>query len=115
MKKFIDDLEIISDGIIHITDDKELKINITNDLILRFTFCSDDNDKSHRVDYNLNNDKDLSIRCLNFDAQIGEGVLSPIKLGTLGGKDMYVSIFVWNIDINKGLRVFSYNLYQRKN
>lgn len=113
MKKYIGDLELIDNGIAHISNNEELKILITSDLILRFTFVNDDNDKSHRIDKKLINEKDLAILCINFDNPLGEGVLSPVRLGTLGGKDFYITMFVWNTNTDIGLRVLSYNIYQR--
>lgn len=113
MRKFIEDLELIDNGIAHIHNDCELKINITEDLILRIGFKKDEDEKAHRVDKQLNDERDLSILCVNFGNGLGEGLLTPIKLGKLDGKDMFVSLFVWTTDSSKGMRVLSYNIYRR--
>lgn len=110
MKKFVNELEIVENGIIHISDNAEFKINIGGNLVLRVAFLTDEKDKSRHIDSVFNNTNDLTIQCYNFKNSLGEGILTPTKLGTLDNKELFFSFFVWTPDTQKEQRIISYNV-----
>lgn len=114
MKKFINDLEVIENGVIHMYDNAEFVLKVGDNLILRIQFESDEENKSHHVASTLNSPNDLTIQCYNFNSSLGEGILTPTKLGTLDNKDMFITFYVWTSDAQKGLRILSYNILTNK-
>lgn len=108
VQTFVNGLELVKSGMVHITENSELKITIDN-LTLLFAFENDDSKQP--VEKNLIDNSTLRICCNNFKNSLGEGIISPIEIGSLGGKKLYVSFFVWTPNISQGKRIFNYCLY----
>lgn len=109
IKTFIGNLELLKSEIIHVSGTNKLKIEVDN-LILIFEFEKNDS-KQPEIKKELINEQTLKVSCTNFKNPLGEGVLSPIELGTLGGKKLFLSFFVWTPNIDKDAKIFNYCLY----
>ena len=64
----------------------------------------------------MENKEPVSILVVDDDREIADLVeihlvSSPIEIGSLGGKKLYVSFFVWTPNISQGKRIFNYCLY----
>lgn len=111
-KAFVGTLEVIESKIVHVTVDSELSVQI-EDLNLLFTFTNDKDNKS-KVKKEVVNEVTLRIICSNFDNSLGEGLLSPLEIGILGGRKLYLSFFVWTPNLSQGRRIINYCLYLEK-
>ena len=96
------DYEVISSGIVH-TNGTEITFNIAS-LKVKFTFNVDDG--SARFQGSIS-DNTLIIALYNFNDSIGEGKLDPVEIGSVGGKNLYVTWFVTTIDDK--MRQFNYS------
>ena len=111
-KTFVGSLEVIESKIVHVTMDNELSIQI-DDLNLFVTFINDKDDKS-KVKREVVNETTLRIICNNFENSLGEGLLSPLEIGILGGRKLFLSFFVWTPNLSQGRRIINYCLYLEK-
>lgn len=108
----VGNLEVIDNKVVHVTKTSQLSINIDR-LTLIIDFSNDKNEFS-KVSKEVVNDTTLRIVCNSFNNPLGEGILEPIEIGTLEGKKMYLSFFVWTPDLSFERRVVNYCLYLEK-
>lgn len=98
--------ELLQSSVIHIDNGDEVSINVDN-LIIKFVFEDDTNDKSGRYSGNVEGDTFI-FTLTNMNNALGEGVLSPLEIGNLNGRKLFLT-FLANTMGNKQRR-FEYSL-----
>lgn len=100
--------QLIESGVIHL-DVNEVTFQVRN-LYFVFKFIADKDNTRYESEVDSENNR-LLFNLYNFNNSLGQGLLSPAQVGTLGGKKLYVSWFVHSIDIENNLRSFQYAFY----
>ena len=107
----VGDYEVFSNGTVIVPNSDKLHFEFM-DLKIHFVFETDSDNKFNVVT-KLNPDKDLTFRLINFDNSLGIGLNSPIKVGYVNGKDLYILFIVQTIGKN-GAKKFSYTWLTKK-
>lgn len=81
--------EVISSGVVHMIEE-EVKFNLVN-LIIRFKFLQDSGVSRYLGEISGN---ELIINLFNNNNVLGEGVVSPVEIGTLGGRKLFCTWIV---------------------
>lgn len=108
----IGDLEVVESGMVHISQNQSLSIKLAG-LKFTFNFKKDESDSTQHVKYAADNPKELVVDLINFNNALGSGLLKPLELGTLAGRRLLLTFFVWTPDASEGLRIVNYVFYTR--
>lgn len=82
---------VIACGSVHTFDDKNLEFVIAG-LRLIFDFNSDS--EGQRLKKEAIDDMSIKIKVFNFDNSLGTGTTSPLPIGRIGGKRLYLSFII---------------------
>ena len=106
------DLLLLKSEMVHVSEDRDLTIKI-DDLSISFIFSDDQN--KDKISLNLKDNKTLEVICNKFENSLGEGIVRPFPIGEIEEKELYLSFYVWTIDLKKNRRIINYCLYSGKN
>jgi hypothetical protein len=95
------DIEIISSGVIHLTE-SDVKFELDG-LVIKYEFINDSGEA--RFSSELISDE-LIIKLFNFSNPLGEGIIKPIEIGTIQNKPLLTTCYVNTLEGN--LRQFQY-------
>ncbi|MES2284810.1 MAG: hypothetical protein V4547_03910 [Bacteroidota bacterium] len=109
VKKKVGELDVIANDTLHISGDQISSLEISS-LTIKFSFIKDIENTESRYRGKAEG-KVLTLELINFANSLGEGAIEPVKLGHLLSRKLYVSFYVYTIDLEKGLRILSYSLY----
>lgn len=106
---FVGEYEIVSNGCSPSLPDMPLKIKV-NDLTFEFNFISDSDNKEIKVT-KRNVDGKLGVFDLvNFENSLGTGALTPWHVGTINGRKVYISFWIWTPNANDGKRIVNWTI-----
>lgn len=94
----------------------ELEIKFTSYLKITIRFINEKNDSGEH-DLKINVDTEANVieyRCINFDNSFGTGTTKPIKIGTIGGKNIFTHFWIYKLGNNKVSRKIEYSIWQEK-
>jgi len=95
-------------GIVHTIND-EIKLEFAG-LTIKYNFKSDEISKKSR--YSATKDDDgLIIEIYNFSDPLGEGIIKPLEIGTIGEAKLFITWFLYS---HPSGRRFDYTLMTLK-
>ena len=98
--------EVIATGTVHLSE-PEVKFELAN-LIIKYKFVIDSGEPRYTGEI-VNNEMVISLH--NFNNSLGEGILKPIEIGTLNGRDLLATCYVHTT--SDKLRQFHYTFMLR--
>lgn len=111
IKKYIDDMEVLETGILHLLKlDNVIKIHISN-LILEFHFKENKEVSELNVTAETIGNNKVVLTLTNFNNELGEGILQPTELGIVNGTKLFFTFLTHSI-VDK--RSFSYTILAAK-
>lgn len=109
VKTLVGEYEILKSGVVHVSDANPLCLTIGN-LEMKFIFAvnisTSESSWEAKVDDNI-----LIWKLVNFNNTLGQGLLTPLKLGKINNRELLASFFVWTPNLSEGLRIINYVLY----
>jgi hypothetical protein len=107
----VGELTVLGSGLVHVNEGRNLSIKL-DDITVEFTFPTDSSNESReaRVEADVEGKK-LILKLLNFTNSLGQGQITPSIMGSIRQKTLFLSYYVWTVDLSKGLRLISYNFY----
>lgn len=109
VKRFVDDLALIDSGVIHCVSDSVITIMLDN-FSLKFQLVKDPKEKRRlRVKNELTNE--ITLEFVNFNENLGAGVMEPTSLFVINGVEVYFTFFIRSLDENQ--REFTYSLLSK--
>ena len=106
VKRFVDDLTLIDSATIHCTIGSLITIML-DDFSLKFHLIKDPNEK-RRLRLKSQSNHEIILEFVNFNENLGAGVLKPSSLFTINGVNVYFTFFIKSLDEDQ--REFSYSL-----
>lgn len=105
----VGDKELVSQGILHLRSDDSITIELVDhDLTMIFSF--EENKSVIGSQYTgVGNGNKYNITLSNFNNPFGEGVVTPVAIGQVEGRELYMSFFIYTLKNNE--RRFEYNLF----
>lgn len=113
VKAQIGNLEVIGDGTVHANMEQKLNLVIGGTLDMEFDFIQDKNDKEFRTKSRVDGGKWIW-ELTNYNNSLGTGVITPIEIGTLKARKLYVSFWIWTPEEGTGRRIINYVVYLEK-
>ncbi len=113
VKAYMGDLEIIGDGTAHVNQEQQLSLVIDGKLEMGFEFLSDSKNSEFKTSYRVEDNKWIW-ELTNYNNSLGTGIISPLQVGTLDEKKLFVTFFVWTPNEKEGRRIVNYVVYQEK-
>lgn len=111
IKKYIDDMEVLETGILHLLKlDNVIKIHVSN-LILEFHFKENKEVSELNVTAETIGNNKVVLTLTNFNNELGEGILQPTELGIVNGTKLFFTFLTHSI-VDK--RSFSYTILAAK-
>lgn len=107
-----DNGEVLASGAVIAFDDESIKFHL-DDLLIRFQFQRDLDNKEQSIKYEKAGDKELLITLINFDNQLGTGNYNPVKIGNFRNKELYLNFIVYALGTKKIGHVLNYTWYLR--
>ena len=98
--------DLLFSGVVHI-DQTECLIEIEN---LKLVFIFKDDDGQSRYEGKVEDDR-LNIYLINHKNSLGEGTFSPLEIGTLKNRKLYVTYFVFSTSPEENKRVLEFAFY----
>lgn len=90
IKKYIDDMEVLETGILHLLKlDNVIKIHVSN-LILEFHFKENKEVSELNVTAETIGNNKVVLTLTNFNNELGEGILQPTELGIVNGTKLFL-------------------------
>ena len=111
VKAFTGNLEIIGNGTAHVNLEQPLNLVIGGNLKMEFEFIHDTKNSNFRTTYRVEDGKWIW-ELYNYINSLGSGIITPIQVGTLEERKLFVSFYVWTPDEKEGRRVVNYVVYQ---
>lgn len=109
VKRFVDDLSLIDSGVIHCTSNSVITIML-DDFSLKFQLVKDPKEKRRlRLKNQLKNE--ITLEFVNFNENLGAGVMQPTSLFLINGVEIYFTFFIRCLDENQ--REFTYSLLSK--
>ena len=99
--------EIISSGIINIKY-HNFKVQIKN-LSFDFYFEKDETGKAHYQGEPVS-ETEMRFRVYNMKNALLEGFYTPVEIGTLGDKRLFINFAAWTLDVQENIRTIAYNI-----
>ncbi|GEP52722.1 hypothetical protein FNO01nite_33940 [Flavobacterium noncentrifugens] len=109
ISSFVGEYEIVGNGCAPSLIDMPLKLKI-NDLTFEFNFISDSDNKETKVTKRNVDGKVGIFDLINFDNPLGTGALTPWHIGTISGRKLYISFWIWTPSSNDGKRIIDWTL-----
>jgi hypothetical protein len=113
VKAQVGNLEVIGDGTVHVNMEQKLNLVIGGILDMEFEFLQDKNNKGFRTNSKVEGNKWIW-ELTNYNNTLGTGVITPIEIGTLRARKLYVSFWIWTPDEGIGRRIINYVVYLEK-
>lgn len=108
----VDGFELIHSGILNLFS-KSFKLTINN-LIITFSFENKTDVIGIRIIGKPVDDKSLNITFVNLSNSLLEGFFTPLSLGTLNGKNLYMNFSGWTVNDENHIRSLAYNIFIRE-
>lgn len=83
--------DVIASGSAHTFDDKSLELEIAG-LFLEFELLDDN--EGQRIEREIKSPTDLKLKIYNFNNSLGTGTATPIYLGVISDRKLYLSFIV---------------------
>ncbi|MGU9821973.1 DUF6864 domain-containing function [Pseudomonas sp. LF090] len=83
--------DVIASGSAHTFDDKSLELEIAG-LFLEFELLDDN--EGQRIEREIKSHTDLKLKIYNFNNSLGTGTATPIYLGVISDRKLYLSFIV---------------------
>lgn len=99
--------DLITSGIIHL-EQAEFKIEISG-LLIEFCFKTDEG--LSRYSGNIIDTKNLVIDLFNHNNSLGEGCFTPLEIGALNNKKLYLTYCASTVSKEENKRRFEFALY----
>lgn len=109
IKSFVGEYEIIGSGFAPSLLDMPLKIKV-EDLTLEFNFISDSDEKERKVKKRNVENKTAIFDFINFENQLGSGSIAPWHIGSITGRKLFISFWVWTPNPTDGKRIINWTL-----
>jgi len=100
--------EILASGSVITFRSEPLRIRFAG-LALVLKFQTDDKKKGTRMHGHADG-KELQLTLTNFNSPLGSGTSEPIRIGTLGGKNLYLNFRVYALN-NAADKTVHYTIY----
>lgn len=107
------DYEVLDSGSIISFKDEPITFRIETDLVFRFRFQNDTEKKDQRMDYKPINNKELEIILVNFNSSLGVGNATPLPLGSINNRKLYLNFMVYALNEHSSKTVH-YSWYLRE-
>lgn len=111
VKAYVGDLEVVGNGIVQVTKDKNLLLVLGSILKMEFKFESDKENNEFSINRHIGKNKRLIWTLTNFNNALGTGIINPIELGSLSKRKVFVGFFVWSPVPKSGNRIVNYTIY----
>jgi hypothetical protein len=95
MKIVSGDYEVLESGTCISVGQEPITFHLATDLRIRFSFSNDNENKNHRMEFNPVDKTELEIRLINFNNSLGTGTNSPLAIGTLNNKKLFLSFNIY--------------------
>jgi len=99
--------DVVSSGSCHTFDNKNLEIEIAG---LRFIFEFQNDSEGQRIEKEPINNTCLKLKVYNFDNSLGTGTTSPIPLGAVNNRRLYMSFLVHTLS-KESSKLFTYTFF----
>lgn len=109
VKKFVDGLSLIDSGVIHCVSDTIITIMLDN-FSLNFRIVKDPSEK-RRLKLSNESTDTITLDFVNFNENLGAGVLKPTSLFRINGVEIYFTFFIRSLDENQ--KEFTYSLLSK--
>lgn len=109
VKRFVDDLVLIDSAVIHCVNDSVITIML-DDFSLKFHLVKDPTEK-RRLRLKDQSKNEITLEFVNFNENLGAGVMKPTSLFVINGVEIYFTFFIRSLDDNQ--REFSYSLLSK--
>jgi len=110
---FVGNLEVVGNGIVHVTEDQPLNLLIDKNLEMSFEFIVDSENKDARTSSRIEGKKWIW-ELTNYTNSLGVGLILPTELGMLKERKLYASFFIWTPNEKDGRRIVNYVIYLEK-
>lgn len=107
IRVFSDNYEIASTGIINIKN-QNFKIQVKN-LSFDFNFERDETGKAHYQGEPVS-ETEIRFHIYNMKNALLEGFYTPMEIGTLGNKRLFINFAAWTLDTQENIRTIAYNI-----
>lgn len=103
--------EVFDSGTVISFENESVKFHLAEDLIISIVFRDNsDNNNSHTLEFNSISSNELEIILVNFNNSLGTGNNTPIPVGILDNKKLYVLFRVYTLN-TKANRTIHYCWY----
>lgn len=99
--------ELLTSAVVHLEGDESVTVEIDS---LRFIFTFKSDEGSPRYTGTIK-DGALVLELFNHKNSLGEGMLTPVAVGTLSGRPLSFTYFANTINADKSARRFEYAFY----
>jgi ribosome biogenesis protein Nip4 len=113
VKAFIDDLEVIGNGTVHVSDEKKLKLYLEENMEMEFEFVEDKTTREFKAESKAEKNNLVWV-LTNYNNPLGTGVITPIEIGNIRNRKLFASFFVWTPDESLDVRIINYVIYLKK-
>lgn len=107
----VGDYEVFSNGTVIVPESEKLLFEF-NGLKIQIAFETRPNEEP-KVSSSAEQGQCLNITLINFDNSLGIGLTSPVKIGYVNGKDLYLLFIVHSVG-EKGAKMCSYTWLTKK-
>lgn len=104
--------ELIHSGILNLFT-KSFKLTI-NDLAITFFFENKTDVTGIRIIGKPVDNKSLNVTFVNLSNSLLEGFFTPLSIGTLNGKNLYMNFSGWTVNDENDIRSLVYNIFTRE-
>ena len=109
IKVGVGDKRLVSSGTVHVNGNDKVTIElIDNNLKIIFSF-EETRDVSGSHYNGVGEGSTYNVILYNFNNPFGEGVVTPISIGRVDGKELFMSFFIFSLQNNE--RRFEYNIF----
>jgi hypothetical protein len=112
VKSFIGNLEIIGNGTVHSNEEQPLLLEIDT-LEMGFIFVRDEKNKETRTESAVVGSR-WNWELTNYVNSLGQGIISPVEIGTLKARRLFVSFYIWTPNEKENRRIINYVIYLEK-
>jgi hypothetical protein len=93
--------------------EKKLKLYLEENMEMEFEFVDDKSTREFKAESKAEKNRLVWI-LTNYNNSLGTGVLSPIEIGNIRKRRLFVSFFIWTPDASRGFRLVNYVVYLKK-
>lgn len=110
VKAFVGDLEVIESGTVHVGLNRNLKLQIGNNMAMEFLFVEDKKKEKGSIKTRIDGKK-MIWTLFNFENTIGEGIINPLEVGTFNDRRIYLSFYISTPNKDNENRIINYVIY----